>query len=169
VDTGYTGPEGIKEMVNRSREIMKDARYYEERRSVQDFLKHIGDDDGLATYGEQEILQALRSQNVQLLLVSEEVRRTLYRLKCKLCGYVENRIVDNEKIGDFESNLPNVKCLKCGGEVEILEKEDLIEALVKLAENSKIPMEIISTNTEEGVMLHKSFGGIAAITKFRQF
>jgi len=148
---------------------MKDARYYEERQSVQEFLKHIGEDDGLATYGEQEILQAIKSQNLQLLIVSEEVRRNLYRLKCKVCGYVENRIVDNEKTSDFEANLANVKCLKCGGDVEVLEKEDLIEALAKLAESSKTPMKIISTNTEEGVMLLKSFGGIAGITKFRQF
>ena len=46
-------------MVNRSREIMKDARYYDERRAVQEFLRHIGEDDGLVTYGEKEVFQAI--------------------------------------------------------------------------------------------------------------
>jgi len=169
VDTGYTGPEGIKELVNRSREIMKDARYYEERQTVQEFLRHLGEDDGLGTYGEQEVLQALKGVNVQLLLISEEVRRTLYRLKCKSCGYVESRVVDNEKAADFEANLGQVKCLKCGGEVEILEKEDLIEALVKMAESVKAQVELISTSTEEGEMLRRSFGGIAAVTNYRTY
>jgi SAM-dependent methyltransferase len=114
---------GIKELVNRSREIMKDARYYEERRTVQEFLRHLGEDDGLGTYGEQEVMQALKGVNVQLLLISEEVRRTLYRLRCKSCGYVESKVVDNEKVEEFEANLSQVKCLKCGGDVEDIWKK----------------------------------------------
>ncbi|MBM3291446.1 peptide chain release factor 1 [Candidatus Bathyarchaeota archaeon] len=169
VDTGYTGPEGIKEMVNRSREILKNARYFDERRVVQEFLKHIGEDDGLVTYGEQEVLQALKNVNVQTLLISEDVRRTLYRIKCKTCGFTENRIVDNDKIPEFEASLSTLRCLKCQGDVEVLEKEDLIEFLVKAAENSKASVELVSTNTEEGEMLIRSFGGIAAITNYRQF
>ncbi len=169
IDTGYTGPEGIKELVNRSREIMKDARYYEERKNVQEFLKHLGEDDGLGTYGEQEIFQALRGQNVQLLLISENVRRTLYRLKCKACDHVENRVVDNDKAADFEANLSSVKCQKCGGDVEVLEKKDLIEALIEMAEAGNARAELISGNTEEGEMLIRSFGGIAAVTNYRTF
>jgi peptide chain release factor subunit 1 len=169
IDTGYTGPEGIKELVNRSREIMKDARYYEERKNVQEFLKHLGADDGLGTYGEQEIFQALKGQNVQLLLISEEVRRTVYKLKCKVCGHVENKVVDNEKMAEFEANLSTFKCLKCGGEVEILDKKDLIEALIEMAEAANARAELISGNTEEGDMLLRSFGGIAAVTNYRVY
>lgn len=169
IDTGYTGPEGIKELVNRSRDIMKDARYYEERKNVQEFLKHLGADDGLGTYGEQEIFQALKGQNVQLLLISENVRRTLFRLKCKACGHVENKVVDNDKAVDFESNLSSFKCLKCGGEVELLEKKDLIEALIEMAEVANSRAELISGNTEEGDMLLRSFGGLAAVTNYRTF
>jgi peptide chain release factor subunit 1 len=169
IDTGYTGPEGIKELVNRSRDIMKDARYYEERKNVQEFLKHLGADDGLGTYGEQEIFQALKGQNVQLLLISENVRRTLFRLKCKACGHMENKVVDNDKAVDFESNLSSFKCLKCGGEVELLEKKDLIEALIEMAETANARAELISGNTEEGDMLLRSFGGLAAVTNYRTF
>jgi peptide chain release factor subunit 1 len=169
VDIGYTGPEGIKEMVNRSREILKSARYFDERKVVQDFLRHIGEDDGLATYGEQEVIQALKNVNVQTLLISEDVRRTIYKVRCKLCGFTETKIVDNEKISEFESNLSTVKCLKCGGDVEIVDKEDLIEYLVKAAETAKASFELVSSHIEEGEMLFRSFGGIAAITNYRQF
>jgi peptide chain release factor subunit 1 len=167
IDTGYTGPEGIKELVNRSREIMKDARYYEERKNVQEFLRHLGEDDGLGTYGEQEIFQALKGMNVQLLLISEELRRTLYKLKCKACGHVENKVVDNDKAADFEANLSQFRCLKCSGDVEVLEKTDLIEALIEMAEAANTRAELISGNTEEGDMLLRSFGGIAAVTNYR--
>jgi peptide chain release factor subunit 1 len=169
IDTGYTGPEGIKEMVNRSREIMKDARYYDERRAVQEFLRHIGEDDGLVTYGEKEVFQAIKGMNVQLLLISEEVRRTLFKLKCKSCGAIENRVVDNDKAVEFESTLSEVKCSKCGGSVEVLVKEDLIEAMIEAAEAANIKVELISNATEEGEMLLRSFGGIAAVTNYRTF
>ena len=169
VDTGYTGPEGIKELVNRSRDLMKDARYYEERKNVQEFLKHLGEDDGLGTYGEQEIFQALKGQNIQLLLISENVRRTVFRLKCKACGHVENKVVENDKAADFESNLSQFKCLKCGGDVEVLEKKDLIEMLIEMAEAANARAELISGNTEEGDMLLRSFGGLAAVTNYRTF
>jgi peptide chain release factor subunit 1 len=169
VDTGYTGPEGIKELVNRSRDLMKDARYYEERKNVQEFLKHLGEDDGLGTYGEQEIFQALKGQNIQLLLISENVRRTVFRLKCKACGHVENKVVENDKAADFESNLSQFKCLKCGGDVEVLEKKDLIEMLIEMAEAANACAELISGNTEEGDMLLRSFGGLAAVTNYRTF
>jgi len=167
IDTGYTGPEGIKELVNRSHEIIKDARYYEERKNVQEFLRHLGEDDGLGTYGEQEIFQALKGMNVQLLLISEELRRTLYKLKCKACGHVENKVVDNDKAADFEANLSQFRCLKCSGDVEVLEKTDLIEALIEMAEAANTRAELISGNTEEGDMLLRSFGGIAAVTNYR--
>ena len=169
VDTGYTGPEGIKELVNRSRDLMKDARYYEERKNVQEFLKHLGEDDGLGTYGEQEIFQALKGQNIQLLLISENVRRIVFRLKCKACGHVENKVVENDKADDFEYNLSQFKCLKCGGDVEVLEKKDLIEMLIEMAETSNVRTELISGNTEEGEMLLRSFGGLAAVTNYRTF
>ena len=50
-----------------------------------------------------------------------------------------------------------------------MEREDLIEHLVKLAEGTDAKVEIISPETEEGVMLSKSFGGLAAVLKYRQF
>jgi peptide chain release factor subunit 1 len=169
IDTGYTGPEGIKELVNRSRDILKNARYYEERRIITEFMKHLGEDDGNATYGEQEILQALKSQNVQTLIISEEVRRTIFRLKCKACGAVEYKIIDNSELVEFEAKLGELKCSKCGGDIEVLEKTDFIEYLVEQAAKSKTPFELVTSHTEEGEMLSRAFGGIAAITNYRQF
>ena len=170
VDTGYTGHEGVKEVVERSRDFLKNVRFYEERKLVQDFLYNVGHDTGLATYGEREVLQALRSNNVRTLLISENVRRAIVRLQCRDCGAKETRIVDLDELGAFEEKVEDLKCVKCSnGSYEILEREDLIERLVKLAEGTDAKVEMISPETEEGVMLVKSFGGLAAILKYRQF
>ena len=170
VDTGYTGHEGVKEVVNRSRSFIEHVRYMQERKVVQEFLKHLGEDDGLATYGEEEVIQALKSVNVYTVLVSEEIKRWYVTLACKSCGYRETRIVDMDQWTQFEQGLSALKCLKCGeGPYEVAEKEDLIEVLVKMAQAAEAKLEVVSTQTEEGEMLYRSFGGIAAVTKYRVY
>lgn len=170
VDTGYTGHEGVKEVVERSREFIKNVRFYEERKVVQDFLYNVGQETGLATYGEKEILQALKVSNVKTLLLSEGIRRAFLKLRCRECGYTETKIVDLDEMGEYEEKIGDLSCLRCGnGSYEFIEKEDLFEALVKMAEDTDAEIEVISSETEEGEMLLKSFGGIAVILKYRQF
>ena len=71
---------------------------------------------------------------------------------------------------EFENSISDMSCLKCeGGNYEVEEREDLIEVLVKMAETAEAKLEVISTHIEEGEMLYRSFGGIAAITKYRTF
>ena len=170
VDTGYTGHEGVKEVVVRSRDFLRDVRFYEERKIVQDFLYNVGQETGLATYGEQEVIQALKANNIRTLLLSEGIRRALVKLRCRDCGYNENRIVDLDMLEEFEKELDDLSCLRCdNGSYEIVEREDLIETLVKMAEGTDAKVEVISTETEEGEMLTRSFGGLGAILKYRQF
>jgi len=170
VDTGYTGHEGVKEVVNRSRDFLEEVRYMQERRLVQEFLKHIGEDDGLATYGEEEVIQQLKNMNIYVLLVSDAIKRWYLTLRCRTCGYTETRIIEYDEYDDFVNNLSSLSCPKCeGGSYEIVKKEDLIEALVRMADTAKARIEIISTHTEEGEMLHRSFGGIAAITRYKTY
>jgi len=168
VDVGYTGHEGVKELVTRSRDFLQQVRYTQERKIVQEFLRHLGEDDGLSTYGEQEVIQQLKNVNVYTLLVSEAIRRWYVTLECRSCGFKEHQIIEMDELEAFEEKVKGMKCLKCGkGNYDITEKEDLIEVLVKLAENAEAKIEIISTHIEEGEMLLRSFGGIAAITKYR--
>jgi peptide chain release factor subunit 1 len=170
VDTGYTGREGVKEVVERSKDFLRNVRFYEERKIVQDFLYNVGHETGLSTYGEREVIQALRNNNVRTLLISEGVRRALVKLQCRDCGGRETRIVELDNLDDFESSLSDLSCLKCGnGSYDVEDKEDLIESLVKMAETTDAEIEVISAETEEGEMLLKSFGGLGAILKYRQF
>ncbi len=168
VDVGYTGAGGVKELVTRSRDFLAQVRYTQERKIVQEFLRHLGEDDGLSTYGEQEVITQLKNVNVYTLLVSGAIRRWYVTLECRSCGFKEHQIIEMDGLEEFEDKVKDMKCLKCGtGNYEITEKEDLIEVLVKLADDAEAKIEIISTHIEEGEMLLRSFGGIAAITKYR--
>jgi len=168
VDVGYTGHEGVKELVTRSRDFLQQVRYTQERKIVQEFLRHLGEDDGLSTYGEQEVITQLKNVNVYTLLVSDAIRRWYVTLECRSCDFKEHQIIEMDELEAYEEKVKGLKCLKCGtGNYEIIEKEDLIEMLVKLADKANAKIEIISTHIEEGEMLLRSFGGIAAVTKYR--
>ncbi|MGC8961801.1 MAG: hypothetical protein ACP5K1_05080 [Candidatus Bathyarchaeia archaeon] len=45
--------------------------------------------------------------------------------------------------------------------------KELLDEFIDMAEKSGARVEVISTETDEGVMLLNSFGGIAAILKFK--
>ncbi|MCW4048480.1 MAG: peptide chain release factor aRF-1 [Candidatus Bathyarchaeota archaeon] len=170
VDTGYTGHEGVKELVNRSKSFLEKVRHMQERKIMQEFLQHLGEDDGLATYGEQEVIKVLKNMNIYTILISASIRRWYVKLVCRSCDFSEYQIVDMDEWEAFEEKLGNMKCLKCGNSsYEVEEKEDFIEVLVKLSDAADARMEIISTHTEEGEMLLRSFGGLAAITKYRVY
>jgi len=170
IDTAYTGVEGVKEVVDKSGEILKNVRFYEERKLVQDFLYNVGHDTGLATYGEREVMEALREQNVRRVLVSEGLSRVEVKTRCSSCGHEETRIMDENEITQFEQSLSEQKCPKCGNNntTALMEKRDLIEILADMAETAEADFEVISKDSEEGTMLKEGFGGIAAILKFRQ-
>jgi peptide chain release factor subunit 1 len=168
VDTAYVAEQGAKEVVDKSHEILRGVRYSEERGLVQRFLREVGHDTGLASYGEGHVRGALRDGAVEILLLSEGIETLRVRVACNACGHEEQKILEPHELAVFESNLPTMNCSACGSQgMRVLERRRLLEEFIELAEGSGAKIELISTETEEGAMLLKSFKGIAAILKYR--
>lgn len=168
VDTAYVGEQGVKEVVDKAPEIMRKVRYIEERRIVQQFLYEIGHDTGLATYGEEEVRKALEAGAVKTLLLSEGLDIMRVTVKCGACGYQEQQTIKSGMLTSFEQSLSGKPCPKCNApSLAVDETQELIENFAQLAEYTNTEVEIISSETEEGHMLKNSFGGIAAILRFK--
>lgn len=168
VDTAYTGEQGVEEIVGRAPEIIKNVRYVEEKRIVQKFLYEVGHDTGLATYGEKDVRRALESGLVEMLLLSEELDKTRVKIECTSCGYASYQTLKGPEVQNLEQSISSASCPKCQtATLQIAEKTEIIEELAELAEGSGATVEIISTETEEGQMLWKSFGGIAAVLRYK--
>jgi len=168
VDTAYVDEQGVKEIVEKAPEIMRRVRYVEEKEAMQEFLYHIGHDTGLATYGEEEVKKALELGAVKTLLLSEGLDITRVTVKCSACGFQEEKTMRSNELLSFEASLSGKPCPKCKApSLQIVETRDLIEDYAELAEAANAEVEMISTETEEGQMLKKSFGGIAAILRFK--
>ncbi len=158
-DIGYSGEAGIYELANRASELLEDVGYIKERQLVNKFLYHLARDTGLAVYGDEEVRKCLLMGAVDTLLISEKLEAVRASLKCENCGYAEEKT--------FRGNIKPTRCPKCSGQMIIQESKSLIEDLVELAESVGTKVELISTETSEGKELLKSFGGVAAILRFK--
>jgi len=168
IDTAYVEEQGVKEVVEKAPEIMKKVRYIEEKQIMQKFLYEVGHDTGKITYGEKEVRKALEAGAVKTLLLSEALDPLRITISCKACLFKEDVTIKKETLASLEENLSAKQCNNCDAQSLIIDKnQDLIDDLAELAESSNTDVEIISSETEEGQMLKKAFGGIAAILRFK--
>jgi peptide chain release factor subunit 1 len=168
IDTAYVNEQGVKEIVDKAPDIVKKIRYVEEKEIVQKFLYEVGHDTGLATYGAEEIRKALEAGSVETLILSEELDISRVTVKCASCDYMNVETMRTAKLASYEEELAEKTCPKCRSPtLASTGTEDLIDYFAELAEQTDAGVEMISDNTEEGEMLKKSFGGIAAILRFK--
>jgi peptide chain release factor subunit 1 len=168
VDTAYVGEQGVEEVTERASEIISKTRYVEEKQLMQKFLHEIGHDTGLATYGADEVRRALENGAVEILLLSEGIETVRVTVRCTSCDYTKKENMKKRQVLKFEQKLMNEPCPKCEAPaLFVAEVKSIIEDLADLAEQVGTKVEIISTETEEGQMLKKSFGGIVARLRFQ--
>ncbi len=168
IDTAYVEEQGVKEVVEKAPEIMRKVRYIEEKEIMQKFLYEVGHDTGLITYGETEVRRVLEANAVRILLLSEALVTLRVTTTCGSCGYKENITIEKQKLIVFEESLNGKKCAQCSAQsLTVTNTQDLIDNLAELAESSNTAVEVISSETEEGQMLKKAFGGIAALLRFK--
>jgi peptide chain release factor subunit 1 len=160
VDTSYTGEFGIREVIDKSSDVLDELDVIKEKQIVQKFLKELVNEKGLASYGEKEVRKNLLIGAVDTLLLSEDLLSTRNTIKCVNCGKTkEITLKPGETYADKN-------CEDCNEKMKITSSKTLIEDFVKNAEEVGSDVEFISTETEEGMQLLKAFGGVAAILRY---
>ncbi|RBQ24109.1 Peptide chain release factor subunit 1 [Candidatus Methanobinarius endosymbioticus] len=161
IDTSYTGEFGIREVIDKSMSILEEMDVMKEKQLVQKFLKELIDDHGLASYGEEDVRKNLLMGAVDTLLISEDLTQSRKTMRCANCSH-EVQVTYKDPYDNDE-----IVCNECGEKMKVHEVKDLVDDFVKMAEEVDSDIEIISTETEEGMQLLKAFGGIAAILRYR--
>lgn len=155
--TGYTGEYGLRELVQRSEDLLEKAAVVRERQLLERFFTELKK-GGNVTYGVEEVMRVLDTAAVDILLISEAFDWVRVEMKCQ-CGFT------------VEKNLPKggVKeqvCDNCKSPLEVKETKDLAEILAEKAKALGSTVEFISIDTQEGDQF-KELGGIGAILRFR--
>lgn len=71
-DLSYTGEFGLKELVDKSQDVLANEEIAQEKKVMQNFFKKLGTEPDLVAYGEKEVQKALKMGAVDMLLISEE-------------------------------------------------------------------------------------------------
>ncbi|MCK4327610.1 MAG: peptide chain release factor aRF-1 [Candidatus Diapherotrites archaeon] len=158
VDTSYTDEFGIRELMQKSGDVMHDLEIIKEKKLLEKFLSEaaLG---GLAAYGEKEVREALTMGKVDTLLLSEELMWKRVEFKCPQCGAIKEMTV--------KEHMPLVKCDKDHMNMAPHVEKDFVEELAELAEQMASKIEMISTDTPEGEQFKEGFGGIGALLRFK--
>ncbi len=158
LDIGYTDETGLREIVEKASETMKEMRIAKEKDLMNRFMMEIRKPDGgLGVYGETAIKNALEQKSLDLLIISEDLNKVHYRYRCPQCGNTRELMTKPDG---------NVICDKCSTPMVLEEEEDLVEVFYRLADASGAKVEIISGNSDEGKLLQKAFGGMAGILRY---
>ncbi len=164
-DVAYTDESGLNELMDAASDTLSQLEVVKEKKLMERFMKELVSDNGLAAYGEDSVRQNLSMGAVEVLLLSEDLRRSRITLKCQNCGYTSTTTVKH-RAGE-RATLEFGKCPKCQSSLAIAEQVDVVDELSLTAEQMNTEVEFISTEFEEGEQLLNAFGGIAAILRYR--
>ncbi|MGC8609248.1 MAG: peptide chain release factor aRF-1, partial [Thermoplasmata archaeon] len=85
-DVGYTDESGLREIVEKASDSIKDMKIARERDLMNRFFREIKKPDGgLGVYGEKAIIDALQQKMLDLLLISDGLNRIKYTYRCPVC------------------------------------------------------------------------------------
>ena len=168
VDLGYGGTEGIRALIEKIKEKIENVKYIREKQVMQQFMKEVSSDSGLVSYGLDDVRKALSYGVVDTLILSEKLDLYKIKIECSNCEYFEFRTVKERDLGKVTSTIQEESCPKCSSNAfNKIETISIIEELGEIAETTGTTIDILSTETEEGEMLYSTFGGIAAILRYK--
>ncbi len=168
LDTAYSSEQGVKDLISKSEDILKDVQLLKDKKIFQKFLSHLSRDTGMVTYGEKEIRRALEQGAVDTLLISEKLDIERVTVSCNNCDYQEEKTVHLDDLDAYRKEIAQKHCPKCNSDSLTISKiVDFIEELGDLAEASGATVMVISTESEEGAQLWAAFKGLAAILRYK--
>ncbi|MCL1978913.1 MAG: peptide chain release factor aRF-1 [Methanomassiliicoccaceae archaeon] len=158
-DTGYTDESGLRELVDAAKDTLTDIQLTVEKEYMQRLFREIRKQDGgLSAYGEEDVRAAAEAGAADILLLSESINK--YRVVTECGSGHKMKITVDDPEG-------KISCQECGQPAKVMEQEDLIDSFFEIADGYNTKVQLISGDSEEGDMLLRAFGGIAAILRYR--
>jgi len=165
IDASYAGAEGIREAFTKSMDILSNFRLVEEKQIVEKLFRQINTNSGLGVYGLNEILNYLKNNVVDTIIVTDSI--DLYRIesKCSKCKNIQEDIVERTKVIQTKTELKNTPCSSCKSLGVIVLEQDIVDYISLLGAKTGTNVEVISGVAEHGIMM-SNIGKIGAILRY---
>jgi peptide chain release factor subunit 1 len=165
VDTQSAGEKGVREIVSKSSDVIRDMCVPEEKRAVQRILEEIAKQNGLVTYGLNSVLESLKKGQVEIALATDSTEMIEYSAVCRKCGTPKATIL-NMNDSQTMKKITSKPCEKCSALDYEIEDKDIIDVLEDAASQTDARIEVISAESEEKAKL-AGLGGFAALLRYR--
>jgi peptide chain release factor subunit 1 len=166
VDTKSANREGVREVLAKSSEAIKNMCEPEEKQIMQRLLANIGKQDGLATYGLDSVLNVLKEGEVEVVIVTDNTNKLGLVVTCKSCGLSKMKILDKRTKVQIIQKMISSPCERCHCIEYIVDEKDIIDIFEDLASQTDAGVEVISTESEEKAKL-TALGGFGALLRYR--
>ncbi len=166
VDTQSSGKEGLSEALDKSAEARQNMCAPEEKRVMQRLLTDMGKQNGLATYGLDQVLNGLKKGEVEVAIVTDTTDMIEIDVVCKKCQLSRSKLANTANKVQLIQEIISNPCPRCSAVEYAVDEKDIIDVLEDAASQTNAGVEVISTESSEKAKL-TALGGVAALLRFR--
>ncbi|KAL3763573.1 hypothetical protein ACHAWU_003239 [Discostella pseudostelligera] len=166
VDISYGGENGFNQAIEFSADTLGNVKLMKEKKLLQKYMDEISQDTGKYCFMVEDTLKALDLGAVEDLIVWENLEINRYILRpSSSSGDEGKRIV--YLTPEQEKNDTFFRDADTGAELEVLEKEAMVEWLANNYKNYGCKLEFVTDRSGEGTQFVKGFGGIGGILRWK--
>jgi len=163
VDVSYGGENGFNQAIELSADTLGKVKLMKEKKLLQKYMDEISQDTGKFCFMVDDTLKALELGAVEDLIIWENLDIDRFVLRNSSTG--ENTIAHLNK--EQQSNDTHFHDQDTGVELEVIEKEQLVEWFANNFKNYGCNLEFVTDRSGEGTQFVKGFGGIGGILRWK--
>jgi len=163
VDVSYGGDNGFNQAIELSADTLGSVKLMKEKKLLQKYMDEISQDTGKYCFMVEDTLKALDLGAVEDLIVWENLDVSRYVLRNSANGVETVLHLSKEQ----EANENFFHDPDTGVELEVIEKESLVEWLANHYKNFGCNLEFVTDRSGEGTQFVKGFGGIGGILRWK--
>jgi len=163
VDVSYGGENGFNQAIELSADTLSNVKLMKEKKLLQKYMDEISQDTGRYCFMVDDTLNALDLGAVEDLIIWDNLDIQRYVLRNTQTG--EEKIMHLNKQQEMEDK--NFRDSETNVELEVVEKEPLVEWFANNYKNFGCNLEFVTDRSSEGTQFVKGFGGIGGILRWK--
>eukprot|EP00568_Trieres_chinensis_P008393 CAMPEP_0183291148 /NCGR_PEP_ID=MMETSP0160_2-20130417/663_1 /TAXON_ID=2839 ORGANISM="Odontella Sinensis, Strain Grunow 1884" /NCGR_SAMPLE_ID=MMETSP0160_2 /ASSEMBLY_ACC=CAM_ASM_000250 /LENGTH=463 /DNA_ID=CAMNT_0025451907 /DNA_START=63 /DNA_END=1454 /DNA_ORIENTATION=- len=163
VDVSYGGENGFNQAIELSADTLGSVKLMKEKKLLQKYMDEISQDTGKYCFMVEDTLKALDLGAVEDLIIWENLDVSRHVLRNSVTGVETVAHLNKEQEAD-ENFFHDAET---GVELEVVEKESLVEWMANNYRNFGCNLEFVTDRSGEGTQFVKGFGGIGGILRWK--
>jgi peptide chain release factor subunit 1 len=163
VDVSYGMDPGFNQAIELANECLSNVSLVQEKRLLQRYMDEISQDTGKYCFMVQDTLHALEMSSVETLIVWENL--AVNRLVVRNVSTAEESVL--HLTPDQERNDSHFHDPATGVQLEIIDRQTLVEWLANNYKSFGANLEFITDRSQEGSQFCRGFGGIGGLLRWK--